>query len=175
MLAPRSKLALAIAFLWGVGGVVVMLARAVWNLTPYATEALNSGLSAGQWAFWVGWMGFMLYTEGYRGFQQRFSPRVASRAMYLAENPRPLHLLLAPIFCMGYFFATKKRKIVAWALTAGIVLLVVIIRMLEQPWRGIIDAGVVGGLSWGSLATLYYGVQALVRGEVKVEPEVPTG
>jgi len=175
MSVDRTSPVYLVAFLWGVGGVVLMLGRAVWKLAPLATEAIGGGLSVGQWGFFAGWMVFMLYTEGYRGFQQRFSPRVAARAMYLARNPRPLHLLLAPAFCMGYFYATRKRKIVAWALTAGIVLLVVLIRLLDQPWRGIIDAGVVGGLTWGSLATLYYGVVAMVRGEAQVEPEVPTG
>jgi len=171
----RAAPATLIAFFWGLGGVVFMLGRSAWRLAPLATEAVEAGLSTFQWAAFVGWLVFMLYAEGYRGFQKRFSPRVAARAFYLAKNPRPLHLLLAPLFCMGYFYATRKRKIVAWALTLGIIGLVVLVRMLEQPWRGIIDAGVVGGLSWGTMATLYYGVVALLRGEVKVEPEVPTG
>jgi len=32
--------------------------------------------------------------------------------------------------------------------TAAIVVLVLLVHRLEQPWRGIVDAGVVTGLTW---------------------------
>ena len=36
----------------------------------------------------------------------------------------------------------------------------VIVHRLDQPWRGILDAGVVVGLSWGTIATLALSVRA---------------
>jgi hypothetical protein len=64
---------------------------------------------------------------------------------------------------MGLFHATRKRLVVSWSVLSGVVVLVVAVRMLEQPWRGIVDAGVVVGLAWGLLALACNTVRA-VRG-----------
>ena len=100
----------------------------------------------------MGWLGFMAYFEGYRGFQKAFAPRVVARTQYLARNPTALELLLAPMFAMGLIRATKKRLLVSWWLLIGVTFLVLMVRLLPQPWRGLVDAGVVLGLSWGCLA-----------------------
>jgi hypothetical protein len=105
----------------------------------------------------------MLVAEGYRGFQQNFSPRVAARARHLASHPTPLRVALAPLFLMGFFGATRRRKITTWCLTLGIFLLVVAVRRLEQPWRGVVDVGVVLGLSWGLVALLVFALRAFSR------------
>ena len=42
--------------------------------------------------------------------------------------------------------------------------------MLPQPWRGIVDVGVVIGLGWGALATLALFVAAL-RGHQEPETD----
>ena len=55
---------------------------------------------------------------------------------------------------MGYFSATRERLIAIYALTAGIVVLIVIVHMLPQPWRAVLDIGVVLGLTWGIVTTL---------------------
>jgi len=161
-----------IAITWGLGGIFLLIGSAVWRLTPYAIEALGSGLNVFQWIVTAVWAGFMLIAEGYRGFQKQFSPRVVARAKYLAEHPQPLHLLLAPLFCMAFFHATKKRKIVTWCLTTGIVGLVLIVRQLPQPWRGIIDLGGVLGLAYGLLWVAIYAVQCFSSGKFDVDPEV---
>jgi len=169
---PPLTLPLAVAVLWGVGGVLALVGRATVRLSDYAIEAIEAGLTGGQWAILVGWVAFMAYSEGYRGFQKRFSPRVAARALQLAAEPRPLRLLLAPAFCMGLFHATRRRLIASWVLLISIVLLVLLIRGLEQPWRGVIDAGVVVGLAWGWVATLVSAIRALASGEGAVPHEV---
>ena len=79
-----------------------------------------------------------------------------ARARYLAVNPRPLHVLLAPLFCMGYIYATRKRQLMSIALTLMIICFVLIARMMPQPWRGIVDAGVVVGLTLGVLSIAYF-------------------
>jgi hypothetical protein len=116
---------------------------------------------------------FMAFAEGYRGFQQRFSPRVAARARYLRNNPRTLHVVLAPLFCMGFFHATRRRKITSFSVTFGIVVLVVLVRLLSQPWRGIIDWGVVVGLFWGLVSLAAFSARAFKREELPCSPEVP--
>ena len=83
--------------IWGLTGVFLLLGSAIYRLTPLAIAAFAHTL------FWYHWVSlslvvlFMAFAEGYRGFQQRFSPRVAARARYLRAHPRALHVLLAPI------------------------------------------------------------------------------
>ncbi|HRQ88132.1 MAG TPA: hypothetical protein PLA50_05005, partial [Bacteroidia bacterium] len=120
---------------WGFVGVAALLGTAICRLAPRAIEALSSPLTTVQWVFLVVFTLFMLVVEGYRGFQKRFSPRTAARVKYLHDHPRPLHVWLAPAFCMGYFHARRKTRITATCLTLGIVLLVILVRFLPQPWR----------------------------------------
>ena len=55
----------------------------------------------------------------------------------------------------------------------GIVILVIIIRQLDQPWRGIVDAGVVIGLVWGALSIVVMFVRAVVWGIVPPNDSLP--
>ncbi len=132
-----------------------------------------SELSVLQWIIVVVWGIFMLIAEGYRGFQKKFSPRTAARVRYLKENPSWVRVLLAPFFCMGYFYAKKKTRIIAFSLTIGIILLILLVRFLPQPWRGIVDFGVVLGLSYGLISFFVYTAKALFAPSFKVSPEVP--
>ena len=56
----------------------------------------------------------------------------------------------------------------------GIVTLVLLVRLAPQPWRGIIDAGVVLGLGIGSASILYFVVRALRDGP-PAPPDLPAG
>ena len=152
MVHPLSFLSKALAWSWGVGGVLLLCGRAVWALVPNVIQAFEHSLTPLQIGAALGWMGFMAYFEGYRGFQKAFAPRVVARTQYLARNPTALELLLAPMFAMGLIRATKKRLLVSWWLLIGVTFLVLMVRLLPQPWRGLIDVGVVLGLSWGCLA-----------------------
>ena len=140
---------------WGVGGVLALLANAIVRLSPIAAEALTMELGALHWAALAGWVVFMGYAEGWRGFHRRFSPRVVARAFHLGRR-RPLgSALLAPEFYMSLF--------------VGISALVVLVRMTPQPWRGIVDAGVVIGLGVGSLSIGWHVLRSLRLG-----PQLPT-
>lgn len=162
-----------IGALWGFSGVVALLGFAIYRLTPRALEALESSLSTGQWIFLIVFALFMLVAEGYRGFQKKFSPRTAARVKYLRDHPRMLHVLLAPFFCMGYFFAKKKTQITAICLTLGIVLLVILVGKMPQPWRGLVDFGVVLGLSYGIASFAIFTGKALFAQNFPHSPEVP--
>ena len=158
---------------WAVVGFSLLLLQALYRLSPMVQNMLKEPLQWWHWLLIVLWMAFMGYSEGYKGFQKAFSPRFAARARWLKYYPGGfLRTLFAPFFCMGFFGATKKRKIVAWVLNAGIILIIVVIRQLYQPWRGIIDTGVLLGLSWGLLSVLYFSFQALIQDKVGVSPEV---
>ena len=121
-----------------------------------ALELESSAMSEVHWLALVFSVIYMAYAEGYKGFHRGFAPRVVVRARYLADNPRPLHVLLAPLFCMGYIHATRKRQILSFALTTMIICFVLIARSMPQPWRGIVDAGVVVGLGLGVLSIAYF-------------------
>lgn len=162
----------AVALLWGLGGIVWLLGMALGRLTLRVFDALQLGLDPIHWAFGVLWIAFMAYSEGYRGFQLRASPRFVSRAFHLASNPRPLHLLLAPLFCMGYFHGSRKRLITSWVLTFAIIGLVQIVHRIPQPWRGVVDAGVVVGLGWGVIAMLAMAWNARGGGPL-ADPQLP--
>jgi hypothetical protein len=142
-----------LAAAWGLLGVGVLLGRAIWRLGVVAFDAMTMPtLGAVEVLVCALWVALNAYLEGYRAFQKRFCPRVVARALYLAQNPKPLFALLAPAFCMGFFHARRRTAIAAWSVTAGIVALVLLVRGLPQPWRGIIDAGVVVALGWGMVA-----------------------
>ena len=141
---------------WGIGGVLLLLIFAIFRLAPMALELENSSMSMVHWLTLAFSVIYMAYAEGYKGFHLGFAPRVVVRARYLANNPRPLHVLLAPLFCMGYIYATRRRQIVSFALTTMIICFVLIARSMPQPWRGIVDAGVVVGLSLGVLSIGYF-------------------
>ena len=98
---------------------------------------------------------------------------MAARARYLAYHPKTLHVLLGPLFCIGYFYSSKRRKRVAISVTTGIIALILLVRLLDQPWRGIVDAGVVVGLTWGLVSLLIFSVLAFTRVEFRYSPEVP--
>jgi hypothetical protein len=169
---PRTPATVMIA-IWGVLGVVAVLASAILRLTPLAIEPLQTGMTPLQWALYVGWSVFNLYAEGYKGFQRAFVPRAVARAFYVARHPRPLHVVLAPLFCMGLFFATRKRLMLSWGLVIGVTALVALVRGLAQPWRGIVDAGVVLGLTYGTVALMIALVRVLRGRPITVSPQVP--
>lgn len=162
-----------LAAIWGLLGVSCLLLNAAGRLLPLAIEGLTAhAIAPWQWAITVGWVGTMAWSEGYRGFQQGFSPRVVARALHLAAHPRPLHVALAPLFCMGLIHASRRRLVASWILVAAIVAMVTAVRLVPQPWRGIVDAGVVVGLGWGLVATLAFAVRALLGRPPRVPLEL---
>lgn len=161
-----------IAAIWGLTGFSLLIGEALYKVMPWVIDLFSHPLSPMHWAILLLWCAFMGYSEGYKGFQQHYSPRFAARLLWLRQNPSRRNTLLAPLFCMCFIGTTRKRKIVAYCLTGFIVLLVVGIRMLPQPWRGIIDVGVVLGLGWGLASVYYFCWQALVNGRESADPEV---
>jgi len=162
-----------VAAVWGFVGVCLLFGSAIYRL---GTMALDMSVQGFAWYHWVALIFsilFMGFAEGYRGFQQNFSPRVAARIRYLSRNVTPMRVILAPIFCMGFFHAERRRQIISFCLTGGIVVLVLLVRQLDQPWRGIVDVGVVLGLSWGILSLAVFTYQAFTREEFGYSPETP--
>jgi hypothetical protein len=56
----------------------------------------------------------------------------------------------------------------------GIIILVLVVRLLSPPWRGIVDLGVVIGLTWGFISLLIFNLLAFTE-KFQYSPEVPEG
>jgi hypothetical protein len=166
------KIVNVIGAVWGIVGISLILIMAILRVYPHVIDAYNKGLNVTDWAVLIVWCLFMIITEGYRGFQKNFSPRVASRTWYLASKGKIVDILLAPLFCMGYFHTSKRRVITSWSLTMGIILLIAVVRLLPQPWRGIIDSGVVLGLAYGLVWIYIFLIMTIKKQGYLVSPEL---
>lgn len=173
VLGRQTEILGIVGVAWGLAGLIGLLVFAVYRLGGVVVAGLEW-----QW----GWEHiavagvnavFMAWSEGWRGFQRSFSPRVAARLKWLREYPSTVRVALAPLFAMGYFGATRERLIGIYVLTAGIVVLVVVVHLLPQPWRAALDIGVVLGLTWGIVSTLACARRALGGGTYDVAPDVP--
>lgn len=161
-----------VAMVWGMLGVICLLSYGVSKMIGHTREGFTYSLGIWHYVVLVVWTFFMAYSEGYKGFQKGFSPRVAARAVYLRDRSTWWRLILAPPFCMGFFAAPRKRQITVVVLLIGITLLVMLFRMIPQPWRGVLDFGVIVGLSWGILATLIFFAKFCMQGTGDVDAQV---
>ena len=162
-----------VAAVWGIAGVAFLLGAALARLIPLGLDAFSYPLHPVHWAALGVWLPAMAWAEGYRGFHRAFSPMVAARARYLRQHPRPLHVVLAPLFCFGLIHATRRRKLRSALLSLGIIVIVTLVHRLAQPWRGIVDLGVVVGLAIGLCSLAFFAVQALGSASFEHSPEVP--
>ena len=144
-------------------GMVLLLLDAVVRLMPIALAPLLDGsMQLWHWGLFIFWVSVMSYTEGYRGFYKRVGPLTAARAFYLAEERPRKHVILGPVFCMAMYHADRRTLIVRWCLLLGIITLVLMVRQLPQPLRGIVDAGVIFGLGIGLVSMLIFYVRGLL-------------
>ena len=160
--------------IWGVGGVLILLLFAIYRLAPMALALESASMEITHWACLAFSISYMAYAEGIKGFHQGFAPRLVKRALYLKQNPNISYVIFAPFFCMGYFYATKKRQITSLGLTGLIVCFVILVRLISQPWRGILDAGVVTGLTIGCGSILYFLYLSTIRAEaISISADFP--
>ena len=170
-----------LASLWGASGVAYILMKAIRRVLPIALEPFSKAdgiipLTNFQLGAYVLTCLFFAYAEGYKGFQLKFSPLVVARSFTLKPKTSPIHhLLLAPLYSMGLFHATKKRMIVSWSVTIGVATIVAAVKKMPYPWRNIVDAGVVIGLSWGTISILGGYIISLLTGiaPIDVDPAMP--
>lgn len=166
-ISARSK----VLATWGVLGVLLMIGNAIKRLMPIALQPFySSDFTSTQWTLYISWALIMSYAEGFKGFHQKFSPLVVRRSFTLEQNVSLLNVLFAWAYSMGLYSATKKRMIVSWAITGGVMLLVILVKSLTYPWRSIMDGGVVAGLTLGSLSIVYHYVLAMCGRLPDVDP-----
>jgi hypothetical protein len=162
-----------LAVLWGTLGVISLLGFSVVRLSHIAVTFFDYPVTLWHWVALVLWVAFMAYSEGYKGFQLAFAPRVAARLHWLSHNPKPVLMLLAPLFAMGFIYASRKRMLISYIIVAMVLVFIAIAEVLPAPWRAIVDAGVVVGLFWGATATLLFAINVLILSGDRVDPELP--
>lgn len=151
----------------------MLLGYAVFRLTPPTIDAFSHQFTWVHWAALVLNTAVVVYVKGYRGFHRGFSPRVVARAGYITRHPTVVRVLAGPVYCMGYFHIVRKKQIVTIVMTAAMVGFILLVRTLSQPWRGIIDAGIVLALAWGFASILFFSGQAFTPAGFNHSPHVP--
>lgn len=160
----------SIAAAWGLFGFAILMINAIMPLSKYAVEALAMNLTAWQWILLIVNTAFMIYSEGYKGFHVSFSPRFVARAKYLQHSGSAIEKLLAPLFCMTFFNAPKRKLIATYLLSVMIVGFILLFQQIPQPWRGVLDVGVVTGISIGLISTLWHAIQVFGSRQKAYDP-----
>jgi hypothetical protein len=138
-----------VSAVWGVGGVMLIFSMAVYRLWPYVAQTEWTRLSLPQQGVLLLLLLFFVFGKGVGVLHRKYVPRVAERAALLADEGGGLRHWLAPLFCMGFFGAPPRRVVAAFGTVLGIVLLIVGVRHLDSPWRGMVDLSVISGLAVG--------------------------
>ncbi|MCH8128239.1 hypothetical protein IIC38_20180 [candidate division KSB1 bacterium] len=159
--------------IWGFSGLMLIIVYAIIRLTPIAIDTFSYNLLWYHWLVLILNTIFMAHSEGYRGFHKGFAPRVVARCKYLKNHPKFLHVFFAPLFAAGYFFSTRKRVFHIFGLTVMIIVFIQIIHRLDQPWRGLLDVGVVSGLTWGTISLFIFAIRAMTAEKYEYSPELP--
>ncbi len=163
-----------LGYIWGVAGVIGILLSAIFRLGARVVEMLEYSPGLPHWLVLLVFALYMAYAEGYKGFHLNFAPRVVLRGRHLLQQPSPHLILLAPLFCMGFIHATRRRQLISFLVTAAIISVVLLVSLVPQPWRGVIDAGVVLGLLIGVASILFFFVQVTFTGiRPDISPDLP--
>ncbi len=133
---------------WTLLGVSGLFASAVFRLGGRGVDTILNGLAPVQWAVLAALTFFMVYTEGVLTFQRRWVPKLIDRARAIRDEPILLQLL-APLYGLSLVGGPAKRVLRGWLGTTAIVVAVVAVRALPDPWRGVVDFAVAAALGWG--------------------------
>ena len=173
--SPPVTLQGVVAACWATIGLSGLLLYAIVRLSMVVADG---GVGSWDWRHWAVAAAnavFMAWSEGYRGFQLKFSPRSAARVKWLLHHAAAVSTVLAPLFAMGYFNATRRRMAGVYGLTAFVVGAIIVVHSLPQPWRAVLDVGVIIGLAWGVASFLWSLKRTLAAAGFPVSPELARG
>lgn len=140
--------------LWGLFSFLALIVHAIVRMMPVFADMFAYSMNPIEISSLVASVILFTVGKGYFAFQRSFSPRFGERARMLQENPSVVYGVLAPLYCMGLIGAPLSRMVRMWLMVAIVVVLIISVRTLSDPWRGIVLAGVVVALVWGSIATV---------------------
>ena len=167
---PSGAAATGIA-LYAFVTIAFILFGAVAGVTAVGLRVREQSISLLQQLTLVLNLVFFVVVEGYLGFHRSWAPVTARRcflAGFAAKVPSSASstcaALFAPVFAMGFFFASRRRLIISYVLTFFIVGVVMAVKQSPSPWHEIIDCGVGAGLGAGTLSFCYFFVKCMCDG-----------
>ena len=137
------------AALWALVGVCGLFGFAIFRLGRRGVEAMAGGLTPLQWLVLAALAAGFVAVEGIMALQRRWVPRLVGRARELRRGRPAAYRILAPLYGMSLIGAAPLRTVRSWALVGGIVVAVVLVGRMPEPWRGIVDVAVAAALAWG--------------------------
>lgn len=138
-----------VATAWALVGPALLFLFAIYRLGKRGVATVQEGLAGWEWGILLALTVAFVVGEGIGALQERWVPRLVERASQLRHGGGVLHRLLAPLYGMSLIGAPPARMVRSWALTLGIVVMVLIVRAFPEPWRGITDLAVAAALLWG--------------------------
>ena len=148
------------AVLWALGGVSLLFATAAVRLGGRGVETVKAGMETAEWAVMVFLVLLFVVGEGGGALQRKWVPRMVRRAADLRGTAALHHQLLAPLYGMSLIGGCARSRTRAWAGTLSIVIAVLVVRSLPEPWRGIVDLAVASALVWGLVSIAVEGRKA---------------
>ena len=133
--------------------LTAFLLRSVIRLYPHILPPLRaSTVSPSVYFLYASSVLAFLYSESYKGFHLKFNQTYLTRSQRL-PNLYKLPLLNI-LYSGGWVSSSKKRKMTSWGITFGVAVLIAVSKRLSPLWRGVLDVGVVAGLS-GAVVSLW--------------------
>ena len=136
-------------------GVAAIFVEAIVQLGRRGVATMRAGLDPWEWVALVALSIAFLYGEGEQALARRWVPAVIARARAIDPATRFLHRALAPLYAMSLIGAPARVLVRAWTGVALIVMAVLIVRAMAEPWRGIVDFAVALALLRGLTAILW--------------------
>ncbi|HSM05844.1 MAG TPA: hypothetical protein VK858_14600 [Longimicrobiales bacterium] len=146
---------------WAITGVGALFLFAIVRLGARGISVVASGLGPSQWAVFGLLLLLFVVFEGRAALQARWVPMLVRRARDLRGSAAPSHRLLAPLYGMSLVGASPRRLVRAWLGTLAVIVAILLVRVLPDPWRGLIDLSVAAALAWGLGALLIQAPDAL--------------
>jgi len=151
------------AGVWGILGFSVLVGNALRGMSAEIEYILATPLTAWQTVGFVLIVLVFGLAKGYFIFRQRFCRSYASRIGELIRPPvKLLYAVLAPLYCLNMIGAERRQLVRGYALVAGIILMIISVKFVPFPWRGMILTGVAVALTWAALEIAYRGFKDLL-------------
>jgi len=152
---------------WALVGVAALLGNAVVRLGGRGLDTVRDGLSTGEWAVLAAVCVLFVYVEGVRALQRKWVPFVVARIEALGRRSPLLHRVLAPLHVMALVGGPGRTMLRAWTGVAAVLVAILVLRQVPDPWRGIVDVGVAAALGWGLLVLLLQAVGTQLEGDAE--------
>ncbi|MFL2859727.1 MAG: hypothetical protein ACJ0BW_03170 [Pontiellaceae bacterium] len=147
-----NKLLGIVGYTWGFIVISYFILHGLSCVFTYAIELNINDLNWYELTSLIIIVILLTYSEGYKGFQKSFSPRTARRLNSIMLKPTIFRVIFSPLISMGFIESSRKLKYISYGITIMIITFIILIENLSNPWRAIIDFGVLIGLGWGLIS-----------------------